>query len=369
MSTIEFTTTSACNFGCTYCFEGHISQKENKSRIINCKAQYSLQDAIGFIDTYRKYIVDDDINVAFWGGEPFLNWQFAKDFMMHFKDDHKVTFMFYSNGSLIKKYYNQLKEIKNIICKNGYDDRLFIQVSYDGISNDLSRMDKNGLGTSLRAIEGFNLLKKLKIKTTMKSTITPQNFKYLFENFKNVIKYDYSYCPSPDTHTIFSKEEVQPYLNDLKENLFKIINYMYQKDIPLNKFSWFTHSKALCRTGYHYATVDVDGSIFPCHGIMYNKQDHVIANIKDKDLGDKLKQSSKNFEPYALSQWKNDRCNNCDVSYCLRCPAASAQQFYNDNYYKRYCYVNDFLCSVFKINDHFNKVITKLYLDNKPHLL
>lgn len=371
MSTIEFTTTSACNFGCTYCFEGHISKEQNKSRIINCKAQYTLDDAIHFIEIYRKNIVDDDINVAFWGGEPFLNWEFAKSFMLHFKDDYKISFMFYSNGSLIKKYFKELKNIKDIICKNGYDDRLFIQVSYDGITNDFSRIDKNQKGTSKKALQGFQLLKKLGIRCSMKSTIIPKHFKYLFDNFLDIIQYDFSYCPSPDTHTIFNKEDVQPYLNDLKENLFKIMQYMYNNNIPLNRFAWFRKSRAMCRTGYHYATIDVDGSIFPCHGIMYNKEDHIITNIKDIDLGEKLQKSSKNFESYALSEWQNDKCKNCNVNYCIRCPAASAMQSKNliENYYERYCFVNNFLCSVFHINDHFNKAITKLYLDNKPDLL
>ena len=368
MSNIEFTTTSACNFGCTYCFEGHISEEQNKSRILDCKAQFSVQDAVNFIEGYRKNVTDEKISIAFWGGEPFLNWDFARDFMLRYKDDHSMTFMFYTNGSLIQKYFKELVEVRDAVCKNGYTDRLFIQVSYDGVTN-YNRLDKRHQSTSQKAIQGFKLLQGLKIKTTMKSTLAPQDFKHLYENFLDVTQYDYSYCPSPDTHTIYMDADVKPYLKDLKENLFKIVNYMYQNDLPIDRFAWFRYSRAMCRTGYHYLTVDVDGSIFPCHGIMYNKQDHIITNLKDPDVYEKINQSFRNFEPYALNGWTNNKCKDCKVNYCIRCPSASAQQFTEGEYYHRFCRVNGFLCSVFKINDHFNKALTKLYLDHKPHLL
>lgn len=358
MACIEFTTTSACNFGCVYCFEGHCKELDY-SRVQNSKTLITPEEARAFILEYIDTMCPDEKTheISFWGGEPLMNFDFIESTIELLAKDNRFHFMMYTNGSHVKKYIQRLKDLCNLCNGN-----LYIQVSYDGISHDKQRLTKTGKGTAKIAQEAHKLLNAAGIPTGFKSVITPETYKDLFLNFIDVaVTYGGHYNPSNDSHNFITKERALEYLDDLKINLVKIAKYIFDNNLDPAKFTWFTESRKMCRAGYRFVTVDVDGTLFPCHGFMYSGEQHKIANIRDVDRIKKLKKLSKELEDSTKRQHPNGECENCDVLFCTRCPAGSAtlSKDLGLSRTEQYAYINRFVCSVFKLNDKVSKSLLK----------
>ena len=149
------------------------------------------------------------------------------------------------------------------------------------------------------------------------------------------------------------------------KNLAKIAKYIFDNGLELDKFIWFTESRKMCRAGYRFATVDVDGTIFPCHGFMYIGDTHKIANIRDIDRIKRIQELSDEMEIAVKTQHPNGECEACDVRFCTRCPAGSAtlSKDLDIGRAAHYAYINRFTCSVFKLSDRIAKAL--IYAKNR----
>lgn len=362
MACIEFTTTSACNYACTYCFEGHYATLD-KSRIQKSKTQILPEEAVAFIYEYIDKVCPEEKSheISFWGGEPFLNFDFIESVIKQCGNDRRFHFMMYTNGAFIKRYLDRI-----VLMAQACNQNLYIQISYDGVSHDKQRVDKGGRGTSKVALEAFDLLKKYKIPTGFKSVIMPETYKDLFDNFIDIaVTHGDHYNPSNDSHNLIDSERANKYLGDLKTNLAKIAKYIFDNGLELDKFTWFTESRKMCRAGYRFVTVDVDGTIFPCHGFMYIGDTHKIANIRDIDRIKKIQELSDEMEIAVKTQHPNGKCEVCDVRFCTRCPAGSAtlSKDLGIDRPAHYAYINRFTCSVFKLSDRIAKAL--IYAKNR----
>lgn len=356
MACIEFTTTSACNFGCVYCFEGHCKELDY-SRVQNSKTFITPEEAKAFVLEYTSTICPEEKSheISFWGGEPLMNYDFIESLVQLLAQDTRFHFMMYTNGSHVKKYLARLKSLCDLTRGN-----LYIQVSYDGISNDVQRLTKTGKGTSKVALEAHRLLKAANIPTGFKSVITPETYKDLFANFIDIaVVHGDHYNPSNDSHNVVTSERANEYLGDLKTNLVKIAKYIHDNKLDPAKFTWFTSSRKMCRAGYRFVTVDVDGTLFPCHGFMYSGDRHKVANIRDIDRMQKIKELSSELEQATKAQHPNGECENCNVVFCTRCPAGSAtlSKDLGLSRTEEYAFINRFTCSVFKLSDKIGKAL------------
>lgn len=366
MACIEFTTTSVCNYGCKYCFEGHGEQLD-KSRIQKAKTTVTAQEAVNFVNRYMEEICPEDPNIelSFWGGEPFLNFDFIEDVVLALSNDRRVHFMMYTNGHFIKRYQKRIKTMADA-CNN----RLYIQISYDGISHDIMRVDKGGNPTSAETLEAYKILKNLGIPTGFKSVIMPETYKYLFDNFIDIaITRGEGYNPSNDSHNLVSAERANQYLDDLKANLIKIAKYIFDNNLDPEKFEWFSKSRKMCRAGYRFVTVDVDGTLFPCHGFMYIGDDYRYCNIRDVNCFRIIKEHAKELENPVKLGHPNGECEHCNVEYCVRCPAGSATISKDLELTKaeHYAFINRFTCSVFKLNHQIAEALHHARFRNRPN--
>lgn len=345
---LDLCTTNVCNFGCKYCSEGQYSFDLIKERNLKGKTKVTPKEVRRIIDASG----DSHHLLSFWGGEPLLNFDFCKEIMREFAHDN-VSFLFYANGYYVKKYIKELKEFSDYlgelpryIVGNNPTRRLFIQVSYDGNPiNDVMRVQKNGKGTSDIIKEAITLLRDNDIQYSIKSVITPENFKHMYEAFLDVISLGSSYYPTPD---LYIKEISKEQLGELRLNLALIAKYIKDHNLPTHIFGWFQDSKAKCSAGINYFAVNTNKDMMICHGAMYGT-DHFVTRIDDIRASNILKKKSEEISSDLSKAYK--QCDSCNVRFCMKCQYANyiLHPEIKDKK-ERWYSLNENLCRVFEIN-------------------
>ena len=334
--------TSKCNLACTYCSEGE-----------SCGLSTIFQAPTNLLpDELVKKVLELDktkysaVNLYFWGGEAFTNWPFCKAVMNKLANVKYINFMFYTNGVYLKKYKKQLATIDKKLGTRGSSSpwqnngqrRLHIQVSFDGEPiNTLERHTKTGPDEKMSAhvFDSYLDLKESGFSIALKQTISARNFKYLFDVWKWHYDRGIMYGPTPDTHGSDEKRpdggawpegEFGENLKQLKLNMIKISKYCIDRDIiPSNTFRWYGKSRADCGSGMNYLAIDLDGKLYPCHGCMYRQRDDHLAGTSKDNLQDIATTTTEKYMDF-LHTFKTDQtldCNNCQVDFCLKCPAGS----------------------------------------------
>ena len=365
--TLDINVTSTCNLGCKYCSEGHNPDMPDLAKIENSKTDVKTQEIIDFIQRVQEKDPNEEIIIAFWGGEPMMNMPYCLDLMTYYAKNKKITFFFYTNGMYIEKYKESLKNINTLLTR----DRFEIQISYDGKPvNDIERVTKNNKSSVDEVKKAFAILGEINVRRKIKSTITPRTFKYIYESFLDIISIPgcENYFPTPDSFNDYEKEKEEEYFNDLKIGLANIAKYIYQNKLNADVFGWFRNSRALCSAGINYYGINLDGKLSPCHSTMYEDyDDHEIGDIRDLDILEKLEQSNTKFKD--LLNYMNDDCTNCTSLFCMKCPAGSynlestkniveykLNDFVNNpnnlsEYDLKWSTKNINMCKVFKLND------------------
>ena len=357
---IDINVCSSCNLGCQYCSEGKNLEPFTPSRVQETKTKVLKEELYNFVDKINATYNPDNFVIAFWGGEPFLNFEYCYDVMMHYSNDPKMFFFFYTNGIYVKKYLHLIKNFDSIA-----PGHLNVQISYDGGKvNDVERLTKNKKSTSKAVKDAYLLLRENNISVDMKSTVSPRTFKYMYSAFVDIISLPDSdnYFPSPDAFSEYDSKQWPQYYADLKKNISLIAKYIYDHNLPLNSFRWFENNKALCGAGIQYVTIDLNGNVTPCHSCMYDTESqHKIGNIRELDIIQKIQKAEERFKNLMSIKMKDPVCSKCTSPFCVRCPAGS----FNLSYVKkntehlsgqartdaRWLARNIDMCQVFKINE------------------
>jgi radical SAM protein with 4Fe4S-binding SPASM domain len=339
---IDLNVTSTCNLACTYCSEGF---ECGLSTAYEENTEVTLDD----IEAFMGKLQDPKRDIYFWGGEPFVNWEFCRGVMEKYKDDPNYSFFFYTNGVYLKKYLKELVRFHEAM-----PGRMKIQVSYDGKPvNDITRIDKAGNPSSAMVKSNYLAAKKAGLAVKMKSVLTAEHFHLIYEAFLDVIELDENYFPTPDMYSQLTPEQFMPRLEVLNQGLAKIAKYIYKNKLPPEKFGWFTQSRALCASGINYVSVDLNGDISPCHGCMYKESHaHVMGNIlKAPDIDALIKEKTDMYRD-ALKNQPLD-CMTCDSQFCMKCNAATFEKSEHTEYIDKWSdhTANWQVCKVFKSNE------------------
>lgn len=352
---IDINVTSTCNLACVYCSEG-----------FECGLSSAYEEntsiTLDNIEEFMGKLSDPKRDIYFWGGEPFVNWEFCKGVIDKYKHDPNYSFFFYTNGVYLKKYMTELVQLTEEI-----GNRLSIQVSYDGKPvNDITRIDKAGNPSSALVKSNYKAAKSNGLNVKMKSVLTADHFHLIYEAFLDVIELDDNYFPTPDMYSQLTWEEFAPKLEDLKVGLAKIAKHIYTHKLPPEKFGWFQQSRALCAAGINYVSVDLNGDISPCHGCMYKESHaHVMGNIlKAPDIDALIKEKTQMYKD-ALKNQPLD-CMNCDSQFCMKCNAATFEKSEGETYLDKWSdhTANWQVCKVFKTNEivhHALRIALKSY--------
>jgi radical SAM protein with 4Fe4S-binding SPASM domain len=354
---------------CDYCFEE--------------KNTTSFKDVELFVRKMKE-VLDSDffkknyelLNINFWGGEPTLETSKIRDIFVEFKYNPKVTFFIFSNGYDLQDIKPLLSTAKDMVVK-GNHPKITIQISYDGpMIHYMHRKDKQGNDTSDRVISSISWLDVNKVPYVIKPVIRPEDFRYLPVAYEYIKKLTYegdpqffksqNYHPTIEYYNVVEDPKVvEENLRDLRKALIEIagleiVSIKERGHKPF--FSWFHKSMALCSAGAHFFAIDINGDIYPCHGMLYNdnKRDFRITNIKDDNFIQKLQDSSKVFSDI-LTVLPNE-CMSCETTFCMKCNAVKFSKSKKTKYMDRWRdYTNQpVLCQYYKEIGKVSKVFQRL---------
>jgi len=360
---IDITLTDSCNFSCKYCFEdGHF----RNTFFDDIELFKSRIDELLNSNFFNK--IYDVLNIGFWGGEPTLAHKFVNDVIDYYSENSKVKFFIFSNGYYLNKVWDSLMRFRDTFIEGGHP-KFCIQISYDGTPvHDIYRVRKDGVLTSSQVKENIFRIYDNKIPSTLKSTITPDSFKYLplaYEDILEIYKeymgqtffHSDTYFPTIDYYNLdkYSDEEIDRYAIDLEDALCEIGARELSFRKKNNKkffFAWFIPNRSLCCAGRDMVCIGIDGKVYKCHGSLYNDKsgDHIVSNLKNSDFVEKLGKShilhSKDFG------YEPPKCLDCDVGFCLRCNPVKYESSKKETYIEKW---RDYstqprLCRFYNIN-------------------
>ena len=365
---IDVNVTKRCSLKCDYCFAHPAEKKKDTAKDFYDWNKLTLfAKKLLSHDFFAPYEI---LNVNLWGGEPTLRSDMISNIISDLAKYPNVKFFIYSNGYKFPPCLHEpLEMFKN--AKVGLHPKLCVQVSYDGRPiHDIYRRSRNRELTSTQVQQNIKYLNNMAMPFVIKSTVTPDTFKYMYDAYNDIKKLaaecigsspfkNLDYFPTIDYYVSedYTEKEMDAFCQDLEQSLAKIAKAELDSPLMGFKFKWFTPNRALCSAGKDMVAVDIDGSIYTCHACMYDDvtkpvgNPHHIAHIEDENVFQKM--MSTIFYCSDEHEKEPEECKECPVTYCLRCNHAKFHNSKKETYIEKW---TDFtsqpnLCRFYKINN------------------
>ncbi|MCB2196656.1 MAG: radical SAM peptide maturase [Bacteroidetes bacterium] len=315
-NSITFEITEKCNLSCKYCTYGELYNhyKKRDFKDINFKIIKNTID--NYIDKDSK-----ELSVSFYGGEPLLNFEQVTKTIDYinkkFKNNIKISYSITTNGILIHKYIDFLKE-------NNFD----ILISLDGnIEDNYLRTFPNG-ENSFKSIYNNICYIKTKYPEYFESNITFNSVLHSKSNQSgifNFFKREFNKIPliSEISSTGLVKEKQKDFktiYKNLQQNNKKInsdnIELFKKKYCQFNyesidQFIYGDNNEKIIPTGTcaplsRGIFVTADGTILPCESIPHC---YKLGDVDDKLFNLNYKSIAESFNKYLSDAIKT--CNRC----------------------------------------------------------
>jgi radical SAM protein with 4Fe4S-binding SPASM domain len=295
----------------------------------------------------------EGIAFDFWGGEPTLYPDVIEKVLTRFGDNAK--YHMYTNGYTIDTMVGILEPHK---------ENISIQVSYDGNPiNDMRRCLPSGEPTSDKIIENLKLLVEKEFTINIKSTVTPPDFKYLPDAWRDIREL-HNINPSISYGlTIDYSNDYDDFGEDLRRSMVEIARM--ERDFHLEKgvflLSWFNSDKPKrCMLPSSGMLVDTNGDLYYCHGCLYEDTDALkFGHINDDNLLDKITHNKDFFQPPD----EKEPCVSCFATTCMTCNVSKFINSKKDNFYDKW---HDYSCD--KRLCEYYKTISKVSIALKNTL-
>ena len=312
-----------CNFRCSYCFERkHSEQRFMDKRVIDRTIDlfHQVRDA-GF-----------DLHLNFWGGEPLAYPETVERFLAEFQDDDRVRWLMYTNGWFLN---DRLPMLKKYLPK--YGERLYIQVSHDFVSPELTKRHCPGEPaeqTVKRVLENFGLLFEAGFNCGLKTTGDFEFLEnHLYDQYVNFINFTESIGSVNERLAVTPDTCATRYIDEEKfgAQLKKLLVHFKERRLKPTRFAWFDEEnrKLNCTAGIQNLIVDYNGNIKYCHGCLYHNDatgaddNMVITNVFDDNCLFKAKFN--HVDVHRLDR-PCKQCQECDVALCFRCNALNCNR-------------------------------------------
>ncbi len=310
IDTLELIVSQVCNMNCTYCFANQ--------GIYDNSGLMTLKTAKRSLDLLHSISDSDHLKIAFFGGEPFLNFDLIKEVVIYankiFKD-RKLNFVIATNGTIINR--EMLEFIKN--------NSISIQVSIDGKkdSHDKYRTFNDGMPTYEKIFHNVKSMKEFGIEPVARATISHKNMVIkdfipfsindlnLRMNFWPIMSKDNDLLLNPDDYVKMYQEFLEIYNDMIDSSNYKLTSFnKVLRNMILYHFETDNSSSAkqnsfFCGAGTSMISIDISGNIYPCHGFVGDDQFN-MGNINAGINFNKLKR----FVDHIHLANKNE-CFNC----------------------------------------------------------
>ncbi len=371
---IDINITKRCSMNCDYCFAMPEVGKRNDFMDLSMH-QKTIEFIYKFLD-HPKFKPYELLTLNFWGGEPTLRPDLVEVFVEKFEHDNRIRFFIFTNG------YNIPDRLQDILLRLkaqrvGVHPKMCIQISYDGKPiHDIKRKSTTKRLTSDKVKKTILWCDQNKIPYVIKSTVTPDTFKYMYEAYSDIKKMsreletpgfykNVNYFPTIDYYTTehLTQAEDKQYSYDLEQSLTKIAA---EEIICVPRmhffFKWFNPNRAKCSAGQHSVAVDIDGEIYVCHACLYGdgKSYHRLSNVESpKVFSDLFTSSGFHTHEYGEMMKSEGDCESCTVEFCLRCNHAKYNSSKKTKYLEKW---TDFaaqpnLCKFYKINNNVKEAM------------
>lgn len=309
-ATIGITVTEQCNCSCKYCFE------TNRNCTIKPEKEHRELQLIQELCDKIPNTIFSDVYILFWGGEPFLNYDYIETIIQNTCKNEHIFYIFYTNGTLKHKFIEFFNsDIFKLVQK-----RCLFRVSYDGEPhNTLLRGDhKENICWLLKELEKMGNIPQVC------ATLEFGYMKYLpdiWDSYRELKNNVHCVHYDPILNTMVNDiSDLDNFKIALTEVAKKEFYHIKQYGYPL--CDWFLPEDEIKRRNYthclgnNYIAIDSYGDIYPCYA---------CPNIKG---GFKTKINNI-FEITSFSdvlqQWdfgeENPICKNCEALICHVCQA------------------------------------------------
>jgi radical SAM protein with 4Fe4S-binding SPASM domain len=360
---------------CDYCFAvkpGFTDEMAKAEPTIDFLKSFLNSDF--FLEGYEQLCIN------LWGGEPTMKMSHIEKFCNTFKNNPSVRLFIFTNGYRdwdMERLKRLLLVFKEMI---GNEPKLCIQISYDGMPiHDIKRKSNRKKLTSGTVKKMIKWCDKNQIPFVIKSTVTPDTFKYMHDAYKDIYNLykecrntgfykNLNYFPTIDYYASEKANTAQhtQYCKDLEQSLSAIAsNEMETKSLERGHFffAWFNRNRSKCTAGKHSFAIDIDGKIYACHGCLYSqdKKLHYITSIYEPKWKNELKRDDFQLAPY-MNWLAHHDCTDCDVEYCLKCNhgkfSHSKKHGYLEKWFDFKCQPQ--LCEYYKINNIVKQAMYKV---------
>jgi uncharacterized protein len=378
---IQLELTENCNLRCGYCIYNE-NYKENRNHSSHFMPEQIARKAIDNLKKQSKK--KKSVGVAFYGGEPLLNYKLLQKSVSYAKSilkDKELHFTITTNGTLIN----------NEIAQYLYKENFGILVSLDGPKeiHDSWRRDMKNRGSYERTSRGLKFLSKVYKKDSHKLGLSmvytpPYSAEKVVKiaNFltSNWIPNDSRiYITYPQDGTVsdgFNNKEINShidtslsdwarnrFLNDYKRNtkshplanagLEKKLAKLLQRPI-IDRRIRKAHLNGCCTPGARKNYITATGNIRVCERV---GNAPVIGNV-DEGINSEI------IKNIYLDEYSEKSIKHCSMCWLVRlCNLCYQQAFYNNKINminkNKYCLMSKFdakktliyFCSLLEIND------------------
>ena len=303
----------ACNMRCGYC-----SEKDNRTSFIHplLNAKKYAKTLIAYID--KHFNTPDTVKITFWGGEPLLYADIAKDIyseLSELLEGREVDWGLSTNGMLLTG-----DNFRWLV-----DNNIHFSVSYDGPGQFIrSRDDILARGT-----EQFENLKWLLENDGVFSfnPVLHQGNPTLagYESFMQE-RFQREFIPIGDAPYMrwYSEQNEKFALTDaqMKDDMYeRLARFRDERNMPNSFYTRLNRSMRAKRkvpfpcitTGKErYMAVDLNGDIWGCHNNVGQRLEENGGNL----YGGNIYADSRNDIPYTiLTERRENRCKDCLLRY------------------------------------------------------
>jgi sulfatase maturation enzyme AslB (radical SAM superfamily) len=242
--------THACNLNCVYCYE---NTKDKRYMLASTAKK--------IIEKHLNDINYDEIEIDFFGGEPFLQFDVIRDvceWTWGKQWRNKYVFFATTNGTLV---HGEMQEWLRF-----HKDRFWVSLSLDGT------LDSHNVNRS-NSFEEIDIPFFLECwpSQTVKMTISKQTINHIYDNIVYIHKLGFNIAGSNFAEGIDWEDEmyVGVLINQLEKLCqFYIDNPQYKPapiiNMPIHKCEEGIEVHKWCGCGEHMSAYDIDGKQYPC---------------------------------------------------------------------------------------------------------